>query len=95
VIVYHFTWLCEQSPPHRWGSPATPSGDQSRNNPWVAALTFVRLAATTTHAFLIRPVMLRPAQIDLNRSYIRLLRPSVWPPMCASPQTAKGISGGP
>ncbi|MCT0204196.1 fatty acid desaturase [Synechococcus sp. CS-602] len=74
VIVYHFTWLVN-SATHRWGQARYPSGDQSRNNPWVAALTFGEGWHNNHHAF---PHSARhgfgPAQIDLTWQHIRLLR---------------------
>ncbi len=39
VVVYHITWLVN-SATHCWGKAPFESGDESKNNAWVAALTF-------------------------------------------------------
>ena len=39
VVVYHVTWLVN-SATHCWGKAPFESGDSSKNNAWVAALTF-------------------------------------------------------
>ena len=39
VVVYHITWLVN-SATHCWGKAPFESGDSSKNNAWVAALTF-------------------------------------------------------
>ena len=74
VMVYHVTWLVN-SATHCWGEVAHNSGDQSRNNAWVAALTFGEGWHNNHHAF---PHSarhgLQPGQIDLTWQHIRLLR---------------------
>ena len=74
VVVYHCTWLVN-SATHCWGSVAYPSGDHSRNNPWVAALTFGEGWHNNHHTF---PHSarhgLQAGQIDLTWQHIRLLR---------------------
>ena len=74
VLVYHVTWLVN-SATHCWGEAAHNSGDQSRNNAWVAALTFGEGWHNNHHAF---PHSarhgLQPGQIDLTWQHIRLLR---------------------
>ena len=50
VLVYHCTWLVN-SATHRWGYVLHPSGDASRNNPWVAAVTFGEGWHNTHHAY--------------------------------------------
>ena len=50
VVVYHCTWLVN-SATHRWGYIRHDSGDCSRNNPWVAALTFGEGWHNTHHAY--------------------------------------------
>jgi stearoyl-CoA desaturase (delta-9 desaturase) len=74
AIVYQFTWLVN-SATHRWGSVSHDSGDNSRNNPWVAALTFGEGWHNNHHAF---PHSARHGwgrrQFDLTWQHIRLLR---------------------
>ncbi len=74
VLVYHVTWLVN-SATHCWGNIAFDSGDCSRNNPWVAALTFGEGWHNNHHAY---PNSARqglfPGQIDLTWEHIRLLR---------------------
>jgi fatty-acid desaturase len=73
VLVYHCTWLVN-SATHLWGETAHASGDGSRNNPWVAALTFGEGWHNNHHAF---PHSARHGfggQIDLTWQHIRLLR---------------------
>ena len=74
VLVYHVTWLVN-SATHCWGETAHNSGDRSRNNPWVAALTFGEGWHNNHHAF---PHSARhglhPGQIDLTWQHIRLMR---------------------
>ena len=50
VLVYHCTWLVN-SATHRWGYVLHDSGDRSRNNPWVAAVTFGEGWHNTHHAY--------------------------------------------
>ena len=74
VLVYHVTWLVN-SATHCWGSVVYESGDSSRNNAWVAALTFGEGWHNNHHAF---PNSARQGlhrgQIDLTWQHIRLLR---------------------
>ncbi len=74
VLVYHVTWLVN-SATHCWGSVAYESGDGSRNNPWVAALTFGEGWHNNHHAFPNSAKQgLRKGQIDLTWEHIRLLK---------------------
>jgi fatty-acid desaturase len=74
VLVYHITWLVN-SATHCWGEAAHDSGDRSRNNLWVALLTFGEGWHNNHHAY---PHSARhgfgPGQIDLTWQHIRLLR---------------------
>ena len=73
VIVYHFTWLVN-SATHLWGDTSHESGDQSKNNAWVAAFTFGEGWHNNHHAY---PHSARHGfgpQIDLTWQHIRLLR---------------------
>jgi fatty-acid desaturase len=74
VLVYHVTWLVN-SATHCWGQVVYESGDASRNNKWVAALTFGEGWHNNHHAF---PHSarhgLQPGQIDLTWEHIRLMR---------------------
>ena len=74
VLVYHCTWLVN-SATHAWGEAVHESGDKSRNNPWVAALTFGEGWHNNHHAY---PHSARhgfgPGQIDLTWQHIRLMR---------------------
>jgi len=73
VLVYHCTWLVN-SATHLWGETPHASGDGSRNNPWVAALTFGEGWHNNHHAF---PHSARHGfgrQIDLTWQHIRLMR---------------------
>jgi len=73
VVVYHCTWLVN-SATHLWGEVSHDSGDGSRNNPWVAALTFGEGWHNNHHAF---PHSARHGfgrQIDLTWQHIRLMR---------------------
>ncbi len=73
VFVYHITWLVN-SATHCWGTVQYDSGDNSKNNPWVAALTFGEGWHNNHHAF---PNSarhgLKNSQIDLTWQHIRLL----------------------
>ncbi|QNI86537.1 delta-9 fatty-acid desaturase DesC4 [Synechococcus sp. PROS-7-1] len=74
ALVYHVTWLVN-SATHCWGTVAYDSGDASRNNKWVAALTFGEGWHNNHHAY---PHSarhgLQPGQIDLTWEHIRLMR---------------------
>ena len=50
VVVYHVTWLVN-SATHCWGKAPFESGDSSKNNAWVAALTFGEGWHNNHHAF--------------------------------------------
>jgi stearoyl-CoA desaturase (delta-9 desaturase) len=58
-----------------WGESVHESGDKSKNNPWVAALTFGEGWHNNHHAF---PHSARhgfgPRQFDLTWQHIRLMR---------------------
>jgi len=74
VLVYHCTWLVN-SATHCWGEARHDSGDNSMNNPWVAAVTFGEGWHNNHHAF---PHSARhgfgPGQIDLTWQHIRLMQ---------------------
>ena len=74
VLVYHATWLVN-SATHRWGYVLHQSGDGSRNNAWVAALTFGEGWHNTHHAY---PHSARHGwgwrEPDLTWLHIRLLQ---------------------
>ena len=90
VLVYHCTWLVN-SATHYWGDAPHNSGDSSRNNAWVAALTFGEGWHNNHHAF---PHSARHGfgrQIDLTWMHIRLmhalgLATQVRLPAAANPQ---------
>ena len=72
VLVYHCTWLVN-SVTHYWGDAPHNSGDSSRNNAWVAALTFGEGWHNNHHAF---PHSARHGfgrQIDLTWMHIQLM----------------------
>jgi stearoyl-CoA desaturase (delta-9 desaturase) len=72
VVVYHCTWLVN-SATHYWGDAPHNSGDSSRNNAWVAALTFGEGWHNNHHAF---PHSARHGfgrQIDLTWMHIQLM----------------------
>jgi sn-1 stearoyl-lipid 9-desaturase len=73
VVVYHCTWLVN-SATHCWGDVSHASGDNSKNNWWVAALTFGEGWHNNHHAY---PHSARHGfgpQIDLTWQHIRLMR---------------------
>ncbi len=73
VLVYHVTWLVN-SATHCWGSVSYQSGDDSKNNAWVAALTFGEGWHNNHHAFPYSAKQgFKPSQIDLTWHHIRLL----------------------
>ncbi|MCT0199792.1 fatty acid desaturase [Synechococcus sp. CS-1325] len=73
VLVYHATWMVN-SATHRWGYVSYPSGDQSRNNWWVALLTFGEGWHNNHHAFPSSARMgFRWWEIDVTWWHIRLL----------------------
>lgn len=71
---WHCTWLVN-SATHLWGSQAYETGDDSRNNVWVALLTFGEGWHNNHHRF---PTSARHGilwyQIDLNYYVIRFLQ---------------------
>jgi len=74
VFVYHITWLVN-SATHCWGSIAYDSGDNSKNNKWVAALTFGEGWHNNHHAFPNSAKHgLQRNQIDLTWPHIRFLK---------------------
>ena len=74
VVVYHVTWLVN-SATHCWGTIIYESGDKSRNNAWVAALTFGEGWHNNHHAFPNSALQgLQKGQVDLTWQHIRLLR---------------------
>ena len=74
VFVYHVTWLVN-SATHKWGSIEYASNDESRNNAWVAALTFGEGWHNNHHAFPQSAKQgLKKGQIDLTWQHIRLLK---------------------
>ncbi len=74
VFVYHITWLVN-SATHCWGTIAYESGDNSKNNKWVAALTFGEGWHNNHHAFPNSAKHgLQSKQIDLTWQHIRFLK---------------------
>ena len=74
VFVYHVTWLVN-SATHCWGTIAFDSKDRSRNNLWVAALTFGEGWHNNHHAFPQSAQQgLLPGQVDLTWQHIRFLK---------------------
>lgn len=74
VIVYHVTWLVN-SATHRWGYVSYPSGDASRNNWWVALLTFGEGWHNNHHAYPSSARMgFRWWELDLTWWHIKALR---------------------
>jgi stearoyl-CoA desaturase (delta-9 desaturase) len=74
VFVYHVTWLVN-SATHRWGKIAYDSGDNSRNNKWVAALTFGEGWHNNHHAFQYSAIHgMLPGQLDITWQHIRLMK---------------------
>ncbi len=74
VFVYHITWLVN-SATHCWGTTAYESGDNSKNNKWVAALTFGEGWHNNHHAFPNSAKHgLQRNQIDITWQHIRFLK---------------------
>ena len=73
VVVYHVTWLVN-SATHCWGEAPFESGDSSKNNAWVAALTFGEGWHNNHHAFpnSARQGLFR-GQIDITWEHIKIL----------------------
>ena len=74
VLVYHATWLVN-SATHRWGYVSHRSGDRSRNNWWVALLTFGEGWHNNHHAYPSSARMgFRCWELDLTWWHICLLQ---------------------
>ena len=74
VVVYHVTWLVN-SATHMWGTRAYDTEDDSRNNKWVAALTFGEGWHNNHHAYPSSAKQgLQRGQIDLTWYHIVLLK---------------------
>ena len=74
VVVYHATWLVN-SATHRWGYVSHASGDGSRNNWWVALITFGEGWHNNHHAFPSSARMgFRWWELDLTWWHIQVLR---------------------
>ena len=73
VVVYHITWLVN-SATHCWGKAPFESGDSSKNNAWVAALTFGEGWHNNHHAFpnSAKQGLFR-GQIDITCEHIKFL----------------------
>ena len=72
VVVYHVTWLVN-SATHCWGKAPFESGDSSKNNAWVAALTFGEGWHNNHHAFPNSAKQgLFKGQIDITLSLIHI-----------------------
>jgi len=73
VVVYHITWLVN-SATHCWGKAPFDSGDSSKNNAWVAALTFGEGWHNNHHAFpnSAKQGLFR-GQIDITWEHIKIL----------------------
>ncbi len=73
VVVYHVTWLVN-SATHCWGNAPFESGDSSKNNAWVAALTFGEGWHNNHHAFpnSAKQGLFR-GQIDITWEHIKIL----------------------
>ena len=73
VVVYHCTWMVN-SATHRWGYVSHPSHDQSKNNWWVALLTFGEGWHNNHHAYQGSARMgFRWWELDLTWLHIKLL----------------------
>jgi sn-1 stearoyl-lipid 9-desaturase len=73
VLVYHATWLVN-SATHRWGYVSHASADGSRNNWWVALITFGEGWHNNHHAYPSSARMgFRWWELDLTWWHIRLL----------------------
>ena len=73
VVVYHVTWLVN-SATHCWGKAPFESGDSSKNNAWVAAVTFGEGWHNNHHAFPNSAQQgLFKGQIDITWEHIKIL----------------------
>ncbi len=74
AVVYHVTWLVN-SATHTWGERPYDTDDNSRNNKWVAALTFGEGWHNNHHAYPSSAKQgLQRGQIDLTCYHIVLLK---------------------
>ena len=74
AVVYHVTWLVN-SATHTWGERPYDTDDNSRNNKWVAALTFGEGWHNNHHAYPSSAKQgLQRGQIDLTWYHIVLLK---------------------
>ena len=74
AVVYHVTWLVN-SATHTWGERPYDTEDNSRNNKWVAALTFGEGCHNNHHAYPSSAKQgLQRGQIDLTWYHIVLLK---------------------
>lgn len=74
VVVYHVTWLVN-SATHTWGERPFDTDDNSRNNKWVAILTFGEGWHNNHHAFPSSAKQgILPGQVDLTWYHIVLLK---------------------
>jgi len=74
VVVYHVTWLVN-SATHTWGERPYDTEDNSRNNKWVAALTFGEGWHNNHHAYPSSAKQgLQRGQIDLTWYHIVVLK---------------------
>ena len=74
AVVYHVTWLVN-SATHTWGERPYDTEDNSRNNKWVAALTFGEGWHNNHHAYPSSAKQgLQRGQIDLTWYHIVLLK---------------------
>ena len=73
MVVYHCTWMVN-SATHRWGYVSHESNDQSKNNWWVALLTFGEGWHNNHHAYQSSARMgFRWWEIDLTWLHIKVL----------------------
>ena len=78
AVVYHVTWLVN-SATHTWGERPYDTEDNSRNNKWVAALTFGEGWHNNHHAYPSSAKQgLQRGQIDLTWYHIVLLKSLIW-----------------
>ena len=73
VVVYHITWLVN-SATHCWGKAPFESGDSSKNNAWVAALTFGEGWHNNHHAYPMSAKHGLQGQFDLTWYIIVILK---------------------
>ncbi len=74
AVVYNVTWLVN-SATHKWGTRAFDTEDSSRNNKWVAAVTFGEGWHNNHHAYPNSAKQgILPGQVDLTWYHIVLLK---------------------